>query len=227
MERVAFIGGYDKTDLILLIARVLTLMNHKVLYIDTTVQQKTRFIVPVMKPGNQYVTTYHDIDVACGFRTMEELNLYYQQTGQPFQYDYVLFDIDSLYYYLSFAITPNDKQFFVTSFDIYSLRRGLSCFARVVNPVHVHKVFFTKYMVQEEDDYLNFLSKDLRVQWDNEIVFFPFETADQDALFVSQRKQKIRFAGLSTPYCDSVQYMCEIITDKGQGEIKKAVRQME
>ena len=34
MEKVAFIGGYDKTDLILAIARILSIMQHKVLFID-------------------------------------------------------------------------------------------------------------------------------------------------------------------------------------------------
>ena len=58
MEKVAFIGGYDKTDLILSIARILTIMQRKVLFVDTTVSQKTRYIVPAMRPGPQYVTTY-------------------------------------------------------------------------------------------------------------------------------------------------------------------------
>ena len=81
-------------------------------------------------------------------------------------------------------------------------------------------------MEQVEDDYLNFLSKEMRIEWDQEIIFFPFETADLDANFVNQRNQKIRLAGLSTPYVDSVQYMTEIISKKGNGEVKKAIKQM-
>ncbi len=226
MEKITFVGGYDKTDLVLSIARILTLMNNRVLVLDTTVQQKTRYIVPVMKPAAQYVATYFDVDVACGFRTMEELAAYYTQNGLNLQYDYLLLDIDSLYYYVSFGVSPNDKQFFVTSFDTYSLRRGLSCFARVMQPVHVRKVYFTKKMEQVEDDYLNFLSKEMRIEWDQEIIFFPFETADLDAIFDNQRKQRIRLNGLSTPYCDSVQYICELITNKSQRDVAKAMKQM-
>jgi hypothetical protein len=226
MERIAFIGGFDKTDMTLLIARTLTLMKFKVLVVDTTVQQKTRYVVPVMKPDVSYVATYFDVDVACGFKTMQELNSYYTQNGIPFQYDYILFDIDTLYYYMSFNISGQEKQFFVTGFDTYSLRRGLSCFSRLLQPVHVQKVYFTKYMIQEEDDYLNYISKDYKIDWDKEIVFYPFETADLDANFVNQRNQKLRLTGLSTPYCDSIGYMAELITKKSTGDVKKAMKQM-
>ena len=36
MEKVAFIGGYDKTDMLLQIAKILTVLKNKVLLIDTT-----------------------------------------------------------------------------------------------------------------------------------------------------------------------------------------------
>ncbi len=226
MERIAFVGGFDKTDCVLLVARALTLMKYKVLVVDTTVQQKTRYIVPVMKPDAQYIATYFDVDVACGFRSMQEINTYCANNGISFQYDFILLDIDTLYYYVSYNITGQERQFFVTGFDTYSIRRGLSCFSRLLQPIHVQKVFFTKYMIQEEDDYLNYLSKDYKIDWDKEIVFFPFETADLDANFVNQRNQKLRLAGLSTPYVDSIQYLTEIISKKGNGDVKKAIKQM-
>jgi hypothetical protein len=42
MEKVAFIGGYDKMDLILYISKILTVFGKKVLIIDTTTMQKSR-----------------------------------------------------------------------------------------------------------------------------------------------------------------------------------------
>ena len=67
MEEIAFIGGYDKTDLVLYIARILTVLKNRVLVIDTTLLQKSRYIVPVMTPSQKYITTYEDIDVAVDF----------------------------------------------------------------------------------------------------------------------------------------------------------------
>lgn len=50
MEKIGFIGGYDKTDLIIYVAKILTELGKKVLILDTTKKQKTRYIVPAINP---------------------------------------------------------------------------------------------------------------------------------------------------------------------------------
>ena len=51
MKTIGFIGAYDKTDLIIYIARILTAMNKRVLVIDTTFLQKAKYIVPAISPA--------------------------------------------------------------------------------------------------------------------------------------------------------------------------------
>ncbi len=227
MEKVAFIGGYDKTELILQIGRVLTLMGNKVLFVDTSAQQKTRYTVPTMKPSAQYITDYFDVSIAVGFKTMDEISSYCNQIGIQVSYDYVLYDIDNPYYYTSFAITSECKHFFVTNFDVYSVRRGLSCLMRLPQTINMYKVYFTKNMIQEEDDYVNYISKGLPISWNEDIIFFPFETQDLDAIFTNQRKQRIRFNGLSNTYVDSTGFICEIISGKSQNDVRKAIKKMD
>ena len=67
MERIAFIGGYDKADIIIYISKLLSLLKKKILVIDTTLIQKTKYIVPTMTPTKKYVTTYDGIDIAIRF----------------------------------------------------------------------------------------------------------------------------------------------------------------
>ena len=43
MKKIGFIGAYDKTDLILYVAKILTTLKKKVLVIDTTINQKARY----------------------------------------------------------------------------------------------------------------------------------------------------------------------------------------
>ena len=50
MKKVSFIGAYDKIDLILYVAKILVAMDKKVLVIDSTVNQKAKYIVPVIMP---------------------------------------------------------------------------------------------------------------------------------------------------------------------------------
>lgn len=225
MEKVAFIGSYDKADLILYIAKILTAMKKKVLVIDYTSLQKTRYIVPTMEASKQYITTFQDVDVAIGFGTIEEIKKYKGlEKGEKLEYDYALLDIDSYrgYYYL--GVKTETKKFFVTSFDLYSLRRGLQVFRKITEPIEVTKVYFTKEMDKAEDEYLNHMSRGLKIKWNEDIIFFPFETADLNAIYNNQRSGQIRARGLSSTYLDAISYMVEEITGASESEVKKAAK---
>ncbi len=64
MKKIGFIGAHDKTDLILYVAKILTVLNKKILVIDSTVNQKARYIVPTISPTAKYITDFEDIDIA-------------------------------------------------------------------------------------------------------------------------------------------------------------------
>lgn len=228
MEKCAFIGSFDKMDLILQVAKALTILGKKTLVIDATALQKSRYIVPTMTPTQKYITTFENVDVAVGFENLDVLKQHLDiPAGKDLEYDFVLLDIDSPRGYLGFGITPNDRQYFVTSFDLYSLKRGLQTFVYLKEPTNVTKILFTKDMLPEEDEYLNFLSKKLKIKWNSEIIFFPFEIGDQSAIYANQRSSRIRIRGLSMQYVDNMAFIVEDISNMKLSEVKKAVKIME
>lgn len=228
MEKIAFIGSYDKADLIIYIAKILANIGKKVLVVDSTALQKTRYIVPTMQAPKQYITTYEDVDIAVGFQTFDQIKQYKgMQKADEFEYEYCLVDIDSYRGYYYFGIQTEDKKYFVTSFDVYNLKRGLQVFRKLEAPVQVTKVLFTKDMLDEEDQYLNYLSRGLKIRWNSNILFFPFETADQNAIFSNQRSNRIQLRGLSGQYIDGISYIAEEISGESQSNIRKAVKLME
>ena len=93
MKKIGFIGAYDKTDMLLNIAKILTTMKNRVLIIDSTINQKARYVVPSMNPTVSYITSFEDIDVAIGFNNIEEIKKYEGTTGN-LEYDILLVDID-------------------------------------------------------------------------------------------------------------------------------------
>ncbi len=227
MKKVAFIGSYDKADMIIYIAKILTNMGSKVLVVDSTVMQKTRYIVPTMKALKQYITTYEKVDVAIGFENISQIKEYKSQTSEEFDYDYVLIDIDSYRGYVYYQIKPEDKKYFVTSFDLYSLRRGLQVFKKIEEPIDVTRVTFTKDMDPKEEKYFEFISKGLKVKWNDIVLYFPFEFTDQNAIFINQRSGRIQLKGLSPEYIDGITFLVEEISgEKNQGKIKKAVKML-
>ena len=94
MKKIVFIGSYDKTDMLLYVAKILTMMGKKVILIDTTILKKSRYIVPTMVQQKQYITTYEDIDVAIGFESFGAIQKYQHSLGNVTQYDVALLDID-------------------------------------------------------------------------------------------------------------------------------------
>ena len=227
MKKVAFIGSYDKADMIIYIAKILTNMGRKVLVIDSTVLQKTRYIVPTMKALKQYITTYEKVDVAIGFENITQIKEYQKQTGEEFDYDYVLIDIDSYRGYVYYQIKEEDVKYFITSFDLYSLRRGLQVFKKIEEPISVTKVLFTKDMDPNEEKYFEYISKGLKIKWNKIVLYFPFDLADQNAIFVAQRSGRIQLKGLSDTYIDGLTFMVEEISgEKNQAKIKKAVKML-
>ena len=64
MKTIGFIGAYDKTDLIVYISKILVVLNKKVLVVDSTINQKARYIVPAISPATKYITDFEDIDIA-------------------------------------------------------------------------------------------------------------------------------------------------------------------
>ena len=227
MKKVAFIGSYDKADMIIYVAKILTNMGSKVLVIDSTVMQKTRYIVPTMKALKQYITTFEKVDVAIGFENISQIKEYKKQISDDFDYDYILIDIDSFRGYTYYQIQPDDKKYFVTSYDLYSLRRGLQVFKKMVEPINVTKVVFTKDMDPNEEKYFDFLAKGLKIKWDKDVLYFPFDFTDQNAIFINQRSGRIQLRGLSQVYIDGITYMVEEISgEKNQAKIKKAVKML-
>lgn len=76
MKKIGFIGAYDKTDLILYVAKAIAEAGKSVLVIDATVLQKARYIVPCIAPSKYYITEYEKIDVAVGFNNLDEIKKY-------------------------------------------------------------------------------------------------------------------------------------------------------
>lgn len=229
MEKICFIGSFDKTDLIMYASRILVEMNKKVLIIDATINQKAKYIVPAINPTVTYVTEHEGIDVAVGFRDYNGIKQY---LGVPetsaLTYDYIFIDIDNPMLIDSFDIYGATKKYFVTSSDLYSLKKGLEVLSGIRMPIELTKIFFSNQMSKAEDDYLNFLSLGYRIKWNDEKIYFPMNNEDQDIIIENQRLAKMKFKGLSSAYKGALVYLVqEIDKNDGESNIKRTVKLLE
>ena len=223
MKKISFIGAYDKTDLIIYIARILVGMKKKVLVIDATINQKAKYVVPVINPSKTYVTEFEGIDVAVGFNKITEIKNYIGITEEEnLNYDYVLYDIDSSESFNNYNIEDS------TSFDLYSLKKGIEILASTNKELKLTKVYFAREVHKEDDEYLNFLAKDYNIEWNEEKIYFPFEMGDQTTIAENQRVSKIKLKKLTQSYKEGLMYIIEqIMEDNEIGNLRKVFRQLE
>ena len=227
MEKINFIGAYDKTDSIMYIAKILTEMKKKVIIVDATLTQKSKYVIPTVENKNEYITNYSNIDFAIGFTNYNDIKTY---LGMPqsaaFTYDYMLIDIDNSDLLNNFDVYSSKKTYFVTSFDLYALKKGVEVLKRLSLPIEITKVYFSNLMSQTEDDYFNYIATGCRVKWNQEKIYFPLLNEDLDVIKENQRLSKIRFKGLSNEYKTSLMEWTQDICGDSNG-VKKACRQIE
>ena len=174
MKKVGFIGAYDKIDLIMYIAKIITSLGKKVLIVDSTVNQKARYIVPVINPTLKYVTDFEEIDIAVGFTDEKDIKRYLGiSEEQEMEYDIMFVDTDNVDGFKNYNLEEDQKNYFVTSFDNYSLKKGLEILSELKEVVSLTKILFSQEIIKEDDDYLNFLSLGYKVVWNEYRIYFP------------------------------------------------------
>lgn len=227
MEKIGFIGGYDKTDLIIYTAKILTELGNKVLILDTTAKQKTRYVVPAINPTVSYITEFENIDVAVGFESFEEVQHYFGIGDEELLYDYALVDLDSVNSTNRIGLSINDRVYFATAFDLYSLKKGVEILSDLKNPLKLTKVYFSRTFYSEDDEYLEFLALGKKVIWNDNIIYFPIENGDETAITENQRLGKVKFKNLSNDYKDGITMLVTHIVGGSSREIRNLIKNLE
>lgn len=223
MKKIGFIGAYDKTDMIIYIAKLLVENGLKILIVDATTLQKIRYTVPCITPSRSYITTYEDIDIAIGFETLQGIKNYIQTP--ELEYDMILLDVDNENAFESLEMYTSDKNYFVTAFDNYSLKRGLEIVGKTGTKILMTKILFSRRMEKYEDEYLNFLSFYYSIQWSKEKIYFPFEAGDNSIIVENQRNARISFKELTQEYKDGIlEIISQIAPEVRFSDVKKMLK---
>ncbi len=229
MKKIGFIGAYDKTDLIIYIAKILTTLGKKVIVVDTTITQKAKYVVPAISPTTTYVTEFEKIDIAVGMKNEQDIKRYLGLSEeQSLEYDFMFVDTDNIDGFEKFNLQEAQKNYFVTSFDLYSLKKGLEILNDLQNVTSLTKVLFSKDALKEDDDYLNFLSLGYKIVWNEYRIYFPIENGDLSVIYENQRVAKVKLKKLSVQYKDSLAYMAEeILGDASGSSVRRAIKTIE
>ena len=227
MKKVGFIGGADKTNLIMYIAKTLDDIGKKVLVVDTTSMQKMKYILPAINPTKSYITDFENTDYAIGFQNVEDIAKYLGlgEDINSWPYDYLLLDIDDISALEQFEIEDTGDNFFVTSFDMYSLKKGVEVLKHLPTKMTLSKILINYDIKTEDEEYLDFLTIDTQVAWDDFVIYLPIMRDNEEAMNENQRVYKARLKRLAIDYQDAIIYIVQnIVKDMNTSKIKKSIR---
>ena len=229
MKNIGFIGAFDKLDLLLYISKILTMLEKKVVIVDTTLEQKSKYIVPVISPTKSYITRFENIDIAVGFETYQEIERYIGQTeNKKMSYDYALVNIDTIEGFERFHDQETIKDFFVTSFDMYSIRKGLEAISKIQQPIELSKILFSSKLTQEDVYYLEYLALGYKIKWNEEIINFPYETNDIEVMMENEKANKVGMKNLTPAYRENLEYLItNIMPDIDLANLRRVMKNIE
>lgn len=229
MKNIGFIGAFDKLDLLLYTAKILTMLGKKVVIVDTTLEQKSKYIVPVINPTKSYITRFENIDIAIGFESYEEIERYIGQAeNKKMSYDYALVNIDSIEGFENFNNENTIKNYFTTSFELYSIRKGLEAISKIKQPVELTRLVFSTEINEEDNYYLEYLALGYKVKWNEKVINFPYNTQDIEVMIENQKINKIKMKNLSVDYRTSLEFLItDIIPDISMPNLRRIMKNIE
>mgnify|MGYP001667847750 CR=1 FL=1 len=239
MRNIAFIGGFDKFDLILYTAVIINNQNKaKCLIVDSTIQEKSRYIVPTMNDINykeeKYITTFQGVDIAVGFKTkmeLEEFGILNTNTDEngniTYSYDYVFIDLDEARTLDSFNLNEKDLVFLTTAFDLYSLNKAFRVLDNTNCNVEIQKILIGKKISNNHVRYMEMVTGNRKINWGKYNIEFPYENGDWSIIQENQRENRFSVTKFSSKFKSGLSALVRLITDTGFMEVNKTIRQMQ
>lgn len=239
MRQIAFIGGFDKFDLILYTAIIMANQNKaRCLIVDSTNQEKARYIVPTLENENytrdKYITTFQGVDIAVGFKTREELNEYgvYQASQDEegnvsYKYDYIFIDLDESRTLDSLMLNENDLIFLTTAFDLYSLNKALRVLDTTSVKLPIHKILFGKKIKNTHITYMESVVGNRNINWGKYNIEFPYENGDWSVIQENQRENRLTLIKLSNKFKSGLKALVKVVTDTSMMDINNTVNRMQ
>lgn len=240
MKSVGFVGQMDNTGLVLCVARLINAFGKKVIFIDATKDQRTRYTVPVIMAGSkqeQYLVQYDNVEVAVGFNNILELKKYMFNKGEDFNdYDYVIISTDREEMCEEYDIKNANNIFFTTTFDKYSLNRGIELLKFICATkrredteakVSVSKILLYTQIKTADNKYVQTLADSAPVEWDGNDILLSYDEGDLSAYIQNQYSNKIEFKNLSKQTKDGILEVATKILGEDKERVRKAVKNVE
>jgi hypothetical protein len=239
MKSIGFVSQMDCSGFLNCIARLVAQFGKKVIVIDATSQQRTRYTVPGMFSRNteQYVNKHDNIDIAVGFNNILELKKWHVTKGEDFNdYDYVFINTDRQEMCEEFDLNNANSLFFATTYDRFELDKGVELLKYICASkrnddtnakVKINTIIVSTAINTVNSRRIDDLTSEMPIEQIGEKIELSYDEGDLSALIQNQYSNKIEFKNLSRQSKEGIAEAASRILEEPKEKVLKAVKGVE
>lgn len=234
MQKVIGLVGYvNKTELVINLAKVLSITGKSVLVIDGTAEERLRYSIPAFNnSAKEYLVHFDTVDYALGFRSIESIKEYIcAKTSNADSYDVILIDIDNVGAYDDFRQENFTRTFFFIEYLNISLAKNDELLQAITKYEAIDKkpvltrVIFRQYVTRASEKYFEDKIMKYPVDWNENSYELPYMDQDKIADIEFEQSGYIDINRHTKQFINMVTDMAaDIIGDLQANEIRKMVK---
>jgi hypothetical protein len=239
MKSIGFVGQMDNSGIVLCVARLVAQFGKKVIVIDATSQQRTRYTVPGPTSRNteQYVNKHDNVDIAVGFNNILELKKWHVTKGEDFNdYEYVFIMTDRQEMCEEYDLNNANSLFFTTTYDLFELDKGVEllkyiCASKRTDDtnakIKVNTLIASTAINTVDSRRIDDLTSNMQIEQIGEKIELSYDEGDLSALIQNQYSNKIEFKNLSRQTKEGLAEAASRILEEPKDRVLKAVKGVE
>lgn len=214
MKRIVFFGAVDKSHVLLVLGRLLTELDYKVLLVDSTMAQTIRGYLPYAT-SSCAVQEFEGMDVAYGYINAMQLERGLRQPINATDYDIMLLDTDHTEFVVGKELSSYEKRVWCWDGKKYSLQRNEDLLLRLclheAVPFEFYRMLSPALRGISSEWWTDMQIRHL--QWEETEFRFPLDERDASVDLNNQHHSRIHLRGLSGIYRQTLLTMLEQLGD--------------
>lgn len=218
MKKVVFFGAPDKSHLLLVMGKLLTALDRKVLIVDSTLAQYMQGYLPQLDFGLP-LREFEGIDVATGFITSAQLERYLLQANVEAAYDVMLLDTDHTEFVKGRELPGYDKRVWCSNLNRLNMHKNSELMQRLClheaegRPLPFYKLIVPTLPTAIPETYIDSRLPQQVVRWEETVFRFPLDERDVSVDLDNQHHSRIDIRRLSGTYCRTALDMLQHLFD--------------
>lgn len=216
MKKIVFFGAPEKSHLLLVLGKLLTALDRRVLIVDSTLGQWMQGYLPNVELGYA-LQEFEGMDVSTGLLTSAQLERSLRQAEAT--YDVMLLDTDHTEFVKGRELPGYDKRVWCSNYSRLGMQINAKLMQRLClheaegHPLSFYKMISPTLPTAIPESYIDSLLPQGAVRWEDRVFRFPLDERNLSVELDNQHHHRIDIRRLTGEYRQTVLDMLQQLLD--------------